>query len=155
MHPPPNAETPGEALPIAPHEAPGKAPRHLRASDARALAQLATQATVGVTGIVEGAHLAVLKTLGLSGSARPGQNARQTAGLTGLVYRSIDAVARGVGQGVDALLAGLLPPPEGHGADGVHHLNRSSALMASCLHRKALPTKLNAKPVKAPWLIWV
>ena len=91
---------------MSPTPAP-KPARHLRASDARAVAHLATQATAGVTRIVEGAHLSILKTLGNPGSTTPGQ----TAGITGLVYRSIQEATRVIGKGVDTLLAGLLPEP--------------------------------------------
>ena len=78
--------------------------KHLRASDLRGLARLATQATEGVTDIVEGVHRSVLGTLGIAGP----QPAR-TRGMTGLVYRSIHAVTRGVGRGIDAALVALQP----------------------------------------------
>ena len=48
---------------------------HLRASDIRGIAQLATQATEAVTGIVEGVHQSVWSTLGVPGGAEPGRNA--------------------------------------------------------------------------------
>ena len=90
----------------APPPAPPKNPlRHLRASDARAIAQLATQATAGVTGIVEGVHQAVWRTLGAPGGKVPGQ----ARGITGLVYQGVQGVTQLVGKGVDAALAKLLP----------------------------------------------
>ena len=79
--------------------------KHLRASDARAFAQLATQATTGVVNIAEGVHQSVWQTLGASGGKAPGQ----TGGLTGLVYQSVRGVTDLVGKGVDALLARLQP----------------------------------------------
>ena len=87
-------------------QAPAKHPlKHLRASDLRAMAQLATQATSGVTQIMEGVHQSVRDTLGMKGGASPGQ----TGGLTGLFYRSVQGVNRMVGKGMDTALVKLLP----------------------------------------------
>ena len=79
--------------------------KHLRASDARALAQLATQATTGVVNIAEGVHQSVWQTLGVKGGKAPGQ----TGGLTGLVYQSVRSATQLIGKGVDALLTRLQP----------------------------------------------
>jgi pimeloyl-ACP methyl ester carboxylesterase len=79
--------------------------RHLRPSDLKAAAQLATQATHGVINIVEGVHRSVHRQLGLSRNAAP----EQTSGLTGQIYRGIRGVAALVGQGSDAVLGALLP----------------------------------------------
>ena len=79
--------------------------KHLHASDLRAVAQLATQATLGVTSVVEGVHQSVWKTLGSPDGGQPGQ----ARGLTGLVYRSVRGITRGVGKGLDAALATLEP----------------------------------------------
>ena len=79
--------------------------KHLRATDARAVAQLATQATTGVVNIAEGVHQSVWQTLGASGGKAPGQ----TGGLTGLVYQSVRGVTQLVGKGLDGLLARLQP----------------------------------------------
>ena len=79
--------------------------KHLHASDLRAVAQLATQATAGVTRIVEGVHQSVWDTLGVKGGHLPGQ----TGGLTGLVYRSVHGVNRLVGKGINTALARLFP----------------------------------------------
>ena len=85
---------------------PSKNPlKHLRASDARAVAQLATQATTGVVNIAEGVHQSVWQTLGARGGKLPGQ----TGGLTGLVYQSVRGVTQLVGTGLDTLLARLQP----------------------------------------------
>jgi hypothetical protein len=78
---------------------------HLRASDIRGIAQLAAQATEGVTDIVEGVHQSVWTTLGVAGGAEPGR----TRGITGLVYRTVRGVTRLAGKGVDTVLAGLEP----------------------------------------------
>ena len=60
----------------------GRPPRDLHFSDARAIVQLAVQATKGVTRIAEGVHQSVWSTLGAPGGKMTGQ----TRGLTGLVY---------------------------------------------------------------------
>jgi hypothetical protein len=77
--------------------------KHLKASDLRAAAQLATLATQGVANITEGVHQAVLSTLGSSGGQREGQ----TGGLTGMVYATVRGVTQLVGMGVAAALSPL------------------------------------------------
>ncbi len=79
--------------------------RHLHASDLRAAALLATQATLAVTTITEGVHQSVWRTLGAPAGDSPGQ----TRGLTGLIYQSIQGVTRLVGQGVASALTRLEP----------------------------------------------
>ena len=79
--------------------------QHLRVSNLRGAAQLATQATAGVARIAEGVHQAVLRTLGAPGDKAPGQS----RGITGLVYQTVQGVTQLVGKGVDAALAKLLP----------------------------------------------
>ena len=79
--------------------------KHLHSSDLRAVVQLATQATAGVTRIAEGVHQSVLDTLGIPGGKTPGQ----TGGITGLVYKSVHGVNRLVGKSMDRLLAQLQP----------------------------------------------
>lgn len=79
--------------------------RHLRASDLRGVAQLATQATTGVAHIVEGVHQSVWGSLGIPGGKATGQ----TGGLTGLVYQSVRAVTQLLGNSLDALLLKLQP----------------------------------------------
>ena len=78
--------------------------KHLRASDIRGIAQLATQATAGLTRIVEGVHQSVLSTFGFHGNT-----SGQTSGITGLVYASIQAVTQLLGKSVDTVLATLQP----------------------------------------------
>ena len=79
--------------------------KHLRASDVRGIAQLATQATSGIARIAEGVHQSVWSTMGVAGGEQPGQ----TRGITGLVYRSVQGAARLLGAGADAVLAKLQP----------------------------------------------
>jgi len=79
--------------------------RHLRPTDLKAAAQLATQATQGVVNMVEGVHHSVHRQLGLSRNAAP----EKTSGLTGQIYRGIRGVAALVGKGSDAVLGALLP----------------------------------------------
>ena len=69
------------------------------------MAQLATQATAGVTRIAEGVHQSVWRTLGAPGGETPGQ----TGGITGVVYKRIRGVTLLLGQGVDTVLARLQP----------------------------------------------
>lgn len=79
--------------------------RHLRASDLRAAAQLATQATQSITRIAEGVHQSVWRTLGAPGSGK----AERTRGLTGLIYQSIHGVSGLIGHTLDGALARLEP----------------------------------------------
>lgn len=101
-------------------------PQHLRRSDLRATAQLLTQATRQVAQVVEGMHRSVLDRIGLPGADVPGR----TRGITGLVYRSIDGVAAGVGAGMEALLAGAERwlPPAADGPDSAQRLATLAAL---------------------------
>lgn len=78
---------------------------HLRASDIRAIAQLATQATLGVSQIAEGVHQSVWSTVGVPGGEAPGT----TGGITGLVYQTVNGITGLVGKGAQALLEGLEP----------------------------------------------
>ena len=82
-----------------------KDPKHVHASDLRGVAQLATQATLGLARIAEGVHQSVWDSLGIPGGKKPGQ----TGGLTGLVYKSVHGVTQLVGKGADTLLARLQP----------------------------------------------
>jgi pimeloyl-ACP methyl ester carboxylesterase len=79
---------------------PKKRSRHLRPSDLRGIAQLATQATAGVSRMVEGVHQSIWDRFGLPGGPAPGQ----ARGLTGLAYRSVRGVNHWVGQGLDLTL---------------------------------------------------
>ena len=55
--------------------------RHLHKTDVRGIVQLVTQATAGVTRIVQGVHRSVYNTVGVSA----GSGAAQIRGITGLV----------------------------------------------------------------------
>ena len=79
--------------------------RHLRTTDLRGLAKLATQATVNVTKMAEGVTQSVWSTLG----APSGNEKDQTRGITGLVYKSIQGVTQLLGKGAESLLTGLQP----------------------------------------------
>ena len=79
--------------------------KHLRSTDLRGLAKLATQATLNVTKIAEGVTQSVWSTLG----APSGKSAHETRGITGLVYKSIQGVAQMVGKGAESLLTSLQP----------------------------------------------
>ncbi len=78
---------------------------HVRASDLRAAARLATSATLQTTRIVEGVHQSVWRTLG----APDGDQPDRTRGLTGLVYRCVNGITQAVGTGLDIALARLEP----------------------------------------------
>ena len=71
----------------------------------RGFSRLAIDATIGITDLVEALHHRI------SPLERPGgpSGPRRTSGVTGLVYRSVRAIARLVGGGVDATLAQLAP----------------------------------------------
>jgi PGAP1-like protein len=79
--------------------------KHLRSTDLRGIAKLATQATVNVTKIAEGVTQSVWATMG----APSGKDKDQTRGITGLVYNSIQGVAQLVGKGTESLLTSLQP----------------------------------------------
>ncbi len=100
--------------------------RHLRGSDLRGIAQLATQATEGVARIVEGVHQSVWKTLGVAGGKQPAQ----TGGVTGLVYASVRGITRLVGKSLDTVLARLEPLLES-GDDGDEGTSQRLAVIAA------------------------
>lgn len=97
---------------------------NLRASDVRGAVRLVTQATAGVTRIVENVHQSVWSAVGVSGGSVPGQ----TGGITRLVYRSIYAVNDLVGKGIDAVLAGLQPLLDSVAADPPESPRREALL---------------------------
>jgi hypothetical protein len=76
----------------------------------RGAARLATDATAGLTDLVEAMHERVARVPGLDPRPLDGR----TGGVTGLVYKSIRGVTRLVGGSIDALL-GLLAPTLGPG----------------------------------------
>jgi pimeloyl-ACP methyl ester carboxylesterase len=90
------------------------------------MAQLATDATVGVTGIAEGVHRSVWDTVGIPGSQVPGR----TSGVTGLVYTAVRGVTRVVGRGVDSALAAFQGRFESTDEDGIGSPRREAILAA-------------------------
>ncbi len=77
----------------------------MKSSDLRGAARLATDATAGLTDLVEAMHERIARVPGLGSASADGR----TSGITGLVYRSIRGVTRLVGGSIDALLALLGP----------------------------------------------
>jgi pimeloyl-ACP methyl ester carboxylesterase len=100
--------------------------KHLRATDLRAIAQLATQATAGVARIAEGVHQSVWSSMGVPGGKAPGS----TRGLTGLIYQSVQGVNHWVGKGLDAALARLQPLLERVEAEAPETPEREAVLAA-------------------------
>lgn len=90
-------------LPPTPPEPP---PERSPLSDWRGAVRLATDATTGLTDLVEAVHGRVLRPPGL----RTPAPADRAGGLTGVVYRSVRAVQRGVGRGLEGVLAALDVP---------------------------------------------
>jgi pimeloyl-ACP methyl ester carboxylesterase len=83
--------------------------KHLRSTDLRGLAKLATQATVDVTKIAEGVTQSVWSTLGAPSGKGKDQTRGTTRGITGLVYKSILSLTQLVGKGTESLLTSLQP----------------------------------------------
>ncbi len=74
-------------------------------SDAKAAAQLVTQATIEVTNMAESMHRSILDTLRLQGTA----DAKRTQGITGFVYQSVRSITQLVGKGFDQAALKLEP----------------------------------------------
>lgn len=88
------------------------------ATDLRGAAQLATQATLGVTRMAEGVHQSVLGTLGAQGDTSSTQTGShpQATGLTGWVYSAVRGITTLVGKSADTALRALTPWLETAGA---------------------------------------
>lgn len=84
-----------------------------RAADLRGAARLATDATAGITGLVEAMHERIARVPGIG---RPSKDGR-TSGITGFVYGTVRGVTKVVGGGVDGLLQ-LLAPALGSAESG-------------------------------------
>lgn len=106
--------------------APPKNNRHVRASDLRAAALLATQATHAVTAITEGVHQSIWRTVG----APSGRTTAHTRGLTGLIYQSIHGITQLIGQGVTTALARLEPMLQRIEGEPEESLERAAVLAA-------------------------
>jgi pimeloyl-ACP methyl ester carboxylesterase len=82
--------------------------RHVKMSDVRAAAQLATVATRGVTDVVEAMHATIGRPFGMARS----DVKDKTNGITGFVYKSVRGVTRIVATSLDAALAIVTPKTE-------------------------------------------
>jgi pimeloyl-ACP methyl ester carboxylesterase len=82
--------------------------KHLRASDARAVVKLATNAVHSITRVTEGVHQSVWAQLG----RRNTMQAERTQGLTAWVYKAVHGLTAAVGRGMDTALARLQPTLE-------------------------------------------
>ena len=99
---------------------PGLLPTWLHVSDIQGLAQLATQATLGVTGLVENVqgnvYKAVAAPFGPLGAKfidrKPGGSGVRLLGITGLVYGGIKGVTRLAGGTANALLSRAAAKPD-------------------------------------------
>ncbi|APW47809.1 esterase/lipase family protein [Rhodoferax antarcticus] len=78
---------------------------HVRASDLRAAALLATEATHAIASMAEGVHQAVWRTLGAPSGATP----EQARGLTGRVYQGIQGITGLIGRSLNSALIRLEP----------------------------------------------
>ena len=83
---------------------PPRSPR-IHSADLRGAARLATDATAGLTDLVEAVHERIARVPGLSTAPLDGR----TGGISGLVYKTIRGVTRLAGGSIEALL-GLLTP---------------------------------------------
>lgn len=100
--------------------------KHLHPADYLGLARLATQATVGVTGISEAVHQNVWSTLGMPGARQAGQ----TRGVTGLVYQSVRGVTKVVAGSLDLVLGRLVPLLEAATPERPSSIEREAVLAA-------------------------
>lgn len=78
---------------------------HIQPSDLRAITQLLTDATLGITDLVEEVHYGIVYVPGQPNLPEKGR----TRGIPGLVYKSIRGVTSVVGGGVDALWGQVVP----------------------------------------------
>jgi pimeloyl-ACP methyl ester carboxylesterase len=79
---------------------------HLQPADLHGLSQLAVDATLGLTDLVEALHHTIAGAPRVVGT----REHAPMRGIPGLVYSSIRGIARLVGGGLDALLPQLAPP---------------------------------------------
>jgi pimeloyl-ACP methyl ester carboxylesterase len=78
---------------------------HLKPADLQGIAQLAVDATLGVTGIVESMHRTIGSGASITGDAPQGP----ARGISGLVYRSVRGITRLTGSGIQAAMRPLIP----------------------------------------------
>ena len=102
----------------------------IQATDLRGAARLATDATAGLTDLVEAMHERVARLPGFGSKALDGR----TGGITGLVYKTIRGVTRVVGGSIDALLAvlapALAPSADTNAADAPPNAEREALIAA-------------------------
>jgi pimeloyl-ACP methyl ester carboxylesterase len=84
-----------------------------KGADLRGAARLATDATAGLTDLVEAMHERIARLPG-TGSTLDGR----TGGISGLVYKTIRGVTRVAGGSIEALLGLLAPALGSYGASG-------------------------------------
>jgi pimeloyl-ACP methyl ester carboxylesterase len=107
------------------------------AADLRGISQLAIQATLGITDLVEAVHDNIL---GLPESGANRSNSR-TRGLTGLIYKAIRGTTGAVGHGLDTAL-GTLSPLLGTSTERVereHALSALNGIVGDHLHGSSNP----------------
>jgi pimeloyl-ACP methyl ester carboxylesterase len=117
MHPQSGMTTPNEAGSEIRFFPGGLLPTWLHVSDVQGLAQLATQATLGVTGLAESVqgnvYKAVARPFGPLGAKfidrLPGGSGVRPLGITGLVYGGIKGVTRLAGGAANAMLSRAAP----------------------------------------------
>jgi hypothetical protein len=128
------------------HARPSSKPSsHLRSSDLRAAALLATQATHAITTLTEGVHQSVWRTLG----APSGETPERARGLTGLIYQSIHGVTHLVGQGVASALKHLEPLLQ-PSAGSAEESPQRTALIAALNGLMGDRLQANANPLAMP-----
>lgn len=81
---------------------------HLHVSDLHGLARLATEATLGMTDLVEAVHAGIARPW----RCRDAPDAERTRGIAALVYTGIRGLTRGIGGGAAAALERLVPPAD-------------------------------------------
>jgi pimeloyl-ACP methyl ester carboxylesterase len=98
----------------------------LQASDLRGAARLATDATAGLTNLVEAMHERIARIPGFGKQTLDGR----TSGITGLVYKTIRGATRVAGGSIEALL-GLLTPALSPAADNDGPSPEREAILAA------------------------
>ncbi|HEY0844705.1 MAG TPA: alpha/beta hydrolase [Noviherbaspirillum sp.] len=79
--------------------------RHVRPSDVRAIAQLATDAAIGLTDLVEAAHAKFSPV----SRVLPHASEERTRGLPALVYKTVRGVAKVAGTAAEAFIGKIAP----------------------------------------------
>jgi pimeloyl-ACP methyl ester carboxylesterase len=78
---------------------------HVQPADLRAFAKLATQATAGITDLVEAMHATIARPFGMAHATIP----ERTNGITGFVYKAVRGTTKLVASSLDLALAQLKP----------------------------------------------